>query len=294
MIYCRSYRAKEIHHMDQLPAVLVPFDSIVTKDENFQGCPSVMKEIEGLKESIAENGLIHPLGIWAGEEGERVDSPLLISGKRRWAAIRLLREDDPEVFETVRCVIRYGDISDAEAHNLEENIQREPPNKADEAVYVTKLYERLGDQSSVAKKLGKTQGWVSQKVTLVNNAIPPVMAALREGLINYTTAKSISTLLLDTKEPDWERQRECLDKVLGKEVKPASLKKNTRRTRSYADILEMKDLMRELNEETDIDKHHRLSVIQTLDWVLRKVEDEDMVFPASYPSDALSDSDGNS
>jgi ParB/RepB/Spo0J family partition protein len=274
----------------QLELEDVSFEDIIVADDEFKNCRSFLTEIDDLAESIKENGLINPITLWYREEDEERELPVLISGRRRYEAIKLLKENpenDPELFSTITCTVFVGSLDAARARNLEENIQRSSLNPADEAIAVTELYERIENQEEVARRLGKSQGWVSQRVTLTKNLVPSVLDALRKDLIKYTAAKAISKLITSAGSPNVSAQEEALEKILTKEDTPAGIATKARQTRSKGEILALLDLLKEANNELEVDVDHRLSVIQALEWSLKRIDDEDMFFPRVATEEAV-------
>jgi ParB/RepB/Spo0J family partition protein len=68
---------------------------------------------------------------------------------------------------------------------LVENIQREPLKPLEEATAIEKLAKELGSYAKVAKQLGKTEGWVSQRRRLAN-LVPEVRQAFEQGAPGMT------------------------------------------------------------------------------------------------------------
>lgn len=110
-----------------------------------------------LVNSIQEHGLIHPIVVV--REGDRYR---LVSGDRRLKACTVLGQADIEA--------KIADYSPEEAAKirLHENSHREDPNPVDEAVYLRAQMDRWGwTQTKAAEYAGKSIGWVSQRLKLL-------------------------------------------------------------------------------------------------------------------------------
>jgi ParB family chromosome partitioning protein len=107
--------------------------------------------------SIQEHGLIHPVVVIP--EG---DSYRLVSGDRRLKACQVLGHSTIEA--------KIADYSPEEAAKirLHENSHREDPNPLDEATYLRAQMDAWNwTQSKAAEYSGKSIGWVSQRLKLL-------------------------------------------------------------------------------------------------------------------------------
>ena len=116
-------------------------------------------DLGDLVSSIREKGLIEPILVRPCPEGFEV-----VAGARRLEACKRLR------WARIPCIVR--NLSDKEAYeiSLAENIQRKTMNAVEEALafkgYVDQ--EGWGGETSLAKKIGKSQEYVSQRLSLLS------------------------------------------------------------------------------------------------------------------------------
>lgn len=116
-------------------------------------------ELEGLAQSIRENGLIQPIVV------EKVDDRyILVDGERRWRAHQIAGLDTIEA--VVRPVSNHNGLHRL-THALVANIQRSAMGPVDEARAYQKLVEQLGTADAVAKKVGVSGASVGTKLALL-------------------------------------------------------------------------------------------------------------------------------
>lgn len=115
------------------------------------------KALEGLAESIKEHGILSPLTVVRA--GERYE---LIAGERRLRAAKLAGLDK------VPCIVTDKSEREQAQIALVENIQREQLSFFEEAEGFLRLIDEFGlSQAEIAKKLGKRQSTVSNKMRLL-------------------------------------------------------------------------------------------------------------------------------
>ncbi len=135
-----------INHQDILPN---PFQPRVRFDYS---------ELEGLAISIRTNGILQPINVRKTAEGKFE----LISGERRLRASRMVG------IEKIPCVVM--DVSDEQSalFAIIENVQRQNLDFFEEAVAIERLITAHGlSQEEIAKKLGKAQSTLSNKLRLL-------------------------------------------------------------------------------------------------------------------------------
>ena len=114
-------------------------------------------DIEGLTESIRQNGLLQPLTVRKNNEKYE-----LVAGERRLRAVKSLG------FETVQCIIIDITERNSAVMALVENIQRKNLQFFDEAEALEKLIDFYGmTQEDAALKLGKSQSTIANKLRLL-------------------------------------------------------------------------------------------------------------------------------
>lgn len=122
-----------------------------------------------LAESIKAHGIIEPLVVRPIEEGHGTIWEL-VAGERRLRAAQQLG------MTHVPCVIRPMDDRTAKEVRLLENLQRQDLTPLEEASAIKELLADGGTQAELAKKLGKSQTWISQRLKLL--ALPEQALAL--------------------------------------------------------------------------------------------------------------------
>lgn len=263
--------------MQQLTIQTVSFDEILLNANGLRNSRSSVGDISTLKASIEENGLIDPLVIWRPVDGTSV----LLAGYRRHAAIQEIRETIPEAFNNLSVSVFSGSLEEALAKNLEENIQRQNLNPADEAEAVCRLYEKLGDQKGVAAIIGMSQPWVSQRVNLYRGLIPQALECLRGGVINLTVARKVSRMVLEDGTPDEALQLAALEKIRGdseEEIESGDGKARAKTYRTKREVDELELLVSQIDDDIAVDEDHLNSVKAVIGWFRCQMESEDLLF----------------
>lgn len=115
-------------------------------------------ELEGLAQSIRQNGIIQPIAVRINSKGEYE----LISGERRLRASRLVG------ITQIPCIIMEATDDKSALFALLENIQRSDLGFFEEAQAIEKLIVDFGmSRDEVCKKLGKAPPTVSNKLRLL-------------------------------------------------------------------------------------------------------------------------------
>lgn len=114
-------------------------------------------DLEGLAQSILQNGILQPLTV-RREKGEIE----LVSGERRLRAAKMIG------METVPCIIVEMNGRNSAVMALIENIQRQDLSVFDEAEAIAKLIDFYGmTQEDAATKLGKSQSTIANKLRIL-------------------------------------------------------------------------------------------------------------------------------
>lgn len=115
-------------------------------------------ELEGLAQSIRQNGIIQPIAVRVNSRGNYE----LISGERRLRASRLVG------ITQVPCIIMEANDEKSALFALLENVQRSDLNFFEEAVAIEKLLTDYGmTRDEICKKLGKAPPTISNKLRLL-------------------------------------------------------------------------------------------------------------------------------
>ena len=146
------------------------------------------EDLSDLIASIHEHGLLEPIIVRPKAKGFEV-----IAGNRRLKACKLLR------FRRVNCIV--ADLDDAEAYEVSiiENVQRRTLNPLEEAMAFKKYCDEFGwgSQTRLAKKVGKSQEYVSHRLKLLE--LPEqVKEELLNGRLSPTSAQEMVWLKSDS------------------------------------------------------------------------------------------------
>ncbi len=115
-------------------------------------------ELEGLAQSIRENGILQPLLVRTLENGQYE----LIAGERRLRAARLVG------LSKVPCIVNNISDSDSAVFAIIENLQRQNLDYFEEAEAMALLISDYRmSQEELCKKLGKAQSTLSNKLRLL-------------------------------------------------------------------------------------------------------------------------------
>lgn len=139
------------------------------------------ESLDELKESLKEDGQWDPIIV--RQKGERYE---VIAGHRRVQAAKELGW--AEIDATVR------DIDETEALflALKTNLIREEMTEREQGKILHKILIELKlNQSTLAKKLGKSEGWVRKRVKLALDLHENVVNALNEGKISFSMASEV-------------------------------------------------------------------------------------------------------
>lgn len=155
------------------------------------------KELMELRDSIKEFGVIQPIIVRRNGKGLYV----LIAGERRLRAATLAG------LKKIPAIIRDADDKDTALLALVENVQRENLNYIEEAEAYKRLMEDYGlTQIEIAKKMGKQQSTISNKIRLL--ALPQdIRAVLAENHLSERHARAL------LKIPDAELRIKILQRI---------------------------------------------------------------------------------
>ena len=164
--------------------VLIPVDSIYPNPDQPRRVFDPEK-INELAASIAQYGLLQPITV---QQFER-NTYQLVAGERRLLACRQLQ------MEEIPAIVTQMKKEDSAALALIENIQRCSLNYFEEAQAIENLMEMLGvTQQVIAKRLGKTQSTVANKLRLLKYP-PKLQERLLQGGLTERHARALLPLL---------------------------------------------------------------------------------------------------
>lgn len=159
-------------------------------------------ELEGLAASIRHSGIIQPLVVRKIDD----DKYELISGERRLRAARMVG------LLAVPCIIMSVNNDESALFSIIENIQRENLNFFEEAQSIEKLFSVYNmSQNEIARKLGKSQSFLSNKLRLLR-----LNEKIRNKVINagLTERHARALLKLDTDEKRMKALEYIIEKNL--------------------------------------------------------------------------------
>lgn len=161
-----------------------------------------------LAESLKTEGVLTPLRVTPAPESAGY---LIVAGERRWRAAGLAGISE------LPCIILEEQVGEERLRELAilDNLHRADLRPGEEARAVAKL-ECLGlTQRDIAERLGKSPGWVSQRLTIAK--LPDLaIEQLDNGAITREEAKALTKLadypelVLACLEPDGKRLKERL------------------------------------------------------------------------------------
>lgn len=177
-------------------AVLLPHSSIRSNPNQ----PRVLFDeatLEELRESIRLHGIQQPLNVRFDPSRYDGTPYVLVAGERRWRAAE-------GVLEFVPCIITNVDEKVADEMALIENIQREDLAPIEEATALERLMTQHNlSNVRVAKRLGKSPGWVANRLALLKTGEDVKAVAA-------VAPQAMSSLLLADKIKEPETRTEIL------------------------------------------------------------------------------------
>ncbi len=161
------------------------------------------EEMLELADSIKENGILQPLLIRRINNSEYYE---VIAGERRLRGAILAN------MQTVPCVVLECDTENSAMISILENIQRSDLTFFEEATALGQLVNHFGlSQSQVAKRLGKSQSALSNKLRLLK--LPPDVRYFIESH-GLTERHARALLTLQTEQDIWSVLNIIVEKAL--------------------------------------------------------------------------------
>jgi ParB/RepB/Spo0J family partition protein len=197
------------------------------------------KDLDELRHSIEQQGVLEPVLVSLGKPGEPGGlTYTLVAGFRRVAAAKLakLKTVPARVFE-----LAPTEIIEIQ---LTENLQRENLSELDEARAFKDYVDAGHSQGDLAKKIGKSQPYVANRIRLL--ALPePVVKHLEEGKLSPSHAEVFLQLpkeatstevnaLLEGTVRDGESVKQLADRV---RWKSGTIRDRVKRTKARADAI---------------------------------------------------------
>ena len=175
----------------------IDIDKLKVNNKNFY--PII--DIETLAEDISINGLNHNLVIRPIEDGFYE----IISGERRYSALKSLVDKGDNKYSKVPCkIVNLNDV-DSEITLIQANAQTRELSDADKLKQIERLTELYKEKKKngekvtnirklVSKDIGLSEGQVAKYSTVSNNLIPELRTILDEGNLSISNATEFSSL----------------------------------------------------------------------------------------------------
>lgn len=210
----------DIHRVD--PAILVIADGWNTRDENDE----LLAHIDMLAQSIAEVGVRKPI------EVKLEDGKLIVKDGhcRTRAAMRAIQHYNAELKTVpVVSVDRYANDADLILNQIISNSGK-PLSVMEQAKVFKKLLDMGWNQSDIAKKIGMSNGRVSQILDLLTMPVT-VQAAVASGVVSASLAQA-TVKSADTPQQASEALQKAVETAVtnGRKVKPADLSEKPKMT----------------------------------------------------------------
>ncbi|MEU6394176.1 ParB/RepB/Spo0J family partition protein [Streptomyces sp. NPDC046939] len=156
-----------------------------------------LRDLDGLAETVRERGVLQALGVVPAavfvaahpHHAEAVGTApyVVLHGHRRLAAAKMAGLDEVPV------LVR-ADASRSDEDALIENVQRDDLTELEQAQAIQGLISAYGySQRQVAARIGKTQGFVSQRLSLMKLR-EDLQEALADGRVSVEDARRIARL----------------------------------------------------------------------------------------------------
>ena len=164
-------------------------------------------DIESLAEDISINGLNHNLVIRPIENGEYE----IISGERRYTALKSLVDKGDNKYKKVPCkIVNLNDI-DSEITLIQANAQTRELSDADKLKQIERLTELYKEKKAkgekisnirglISKDIGLSTGQVAKYTSISNNLIPGLREVLDEGNLTVSNATEFASLSEDNQK----------------------------------------------------------------------------------------------
>jgi ParB family chromosome partitioning protein len=176
---------------------------------------NIQEDLENLTSSIREKGLIEPIVVRPAKGRFEV-----VVGARRFEACKRLR------WSKIPCIIRSLSDQDAFEMSLAENIQRKTMNPVEEAQAFRRYIDERGwgSESALAKKLGKSQEYISQRLSLLS-----LSKKVKDRIIRCQISPSVAIEI--AKMPNRQLQMALSDRAVKKQLTVAVVREIVQSTK---------------------------------------------------------------
>ena len=191
----------------------VPLGQLVGNPENPR---EDLGELSELAQSLTEQGLLQPLHVLSRraylqvhpehEDAVGQASFVVVNGNRRLAAAAVAGLETVAVHMREQHSTEEGEAG-LRAAVLAENIHRQDLHPLEEAQEIDKLLGLGLTRSQAASRLGKSNGWVTQRLTLLE-LHPDLQGELREGILKLAHARELGKLDHEQQMAAYQEQRD--------------------------------------------------------------------------------------
>lgn len=250
----------------------IDIDKIIRNERNFYE----INNIEELIEDISINGLNHNLVVRPTSEGLYE----LISGERRYTALKELISKGEDRFKKVPCKVSDLNDLDSEIVLIQANAQSRELSESDKLIQVRRLTELYNMKKKKGEKVGKVRDLISKdtglstsqvgRYSIINKSlIPELRSILDEGNLSIANASEFAAL-------SEENQKIILD-IIKNKVSISKNEANELKNKFKEIEAEKQNLIKK--EEEYINEIHKLkneneTVIKDIDSEIEKIKSE--------------------
>lgn len=262
-----------------LSAAMIPISSVLVPEDVPNRGTGWEKKLDELMKSIAARGQIQPIVVvQLSANGPNGEEYKLLAGQRRLEAMKCLKHTN------IKAVGANTKLSQKEQFGVKmaENFGRDNYTPLEEAALIEYAINTLGiSQQDLAKAVGKTPGWVSQRLSAAKQP-EAIQQALEEGDITFTHTRELARvkdddekkkLLSRAKRENAQDFKETVDSFLRTGRPPKRAKKSGKTTTAS----KSEDVMRP--------KKEAFSMIKRLDKAFvraKKAEDKEKAKQISW------------
>lgn len=218
--YTATFNAATKEANKKSPFMLIPFNKIAANTKNFYS----IADIDSLKYSIKTVGLQEPLIVLPqNDEGKYV----LISGERRWTAIKQLNEEGEKIEEVFVKILNLDEIDSHLSYEDKEkylivttNKQRDKTNKdiLNEMKILREIYLKLkaeGEEVSsnmrpfIAKSLGMSETQVQRYSSIEKNLMYEFFELFCKDILPVSVAENIAKMSPSAQAAFYNQVKDC-------------------------------------------------------------------------------------
>lgn len=136
--------------------------------------------MDELVDSIKQLGVLQPIVVTKVKNRYEI-----VAGHRRFEAAKLTG------MVKIPAIVKNYTLACLEAAKMHENAKRTDINPLEEAVYFKRLIEEKGFKAAqICELLGRTKGYVSQRIAMFDYPTP-LLCAVRDGVLKFSSARQL-------------------------------------------------------------------------------------------------------